>query len=481
MPTGREEGRHRWLVAGVAVTLVITVAAALWSARNEPRAPADAGGAAQRVAPTSGPPFVWSVSEDGRYFEDQYGDPKLVRGDSPWSLMTDLSGEEVEAYLADRERHGVNALIVSLLGAEANGAPADDGATFDGIRPFTGADPTSWNPAYWERAKRYVAMAERHGITVMLYPVDSWVIDSGLVPTDADVCEAYGRKVAKYFAEAPNIVWVSGGDYRPEGSELVLGTDLDTCVESVLRGIRSTGDDRPFSMQMGAGVPMTSTSHPTWGEKVDWNFVYTYGPTYRLVRRAHAHDPPIPTIFGEGNYERENNQGNQPTTNETLRRQVAWALTSGAAGDFYGSDDWEFQPGWMERLDAPGLTDVGHVRDLFADLEWWRLVPDVDGSFLTGGAGEEVTSDDRWRDVLDSDLATAAITRDGTSAVVYVPTAREITLDDTRLDPSVRAAWVDPTTGAERPTRVRSTYRTPGENADGDEDWLLVLSPGDGS
>ncbi|MGH3942182.1 MAG: hypothetical protein ACRDTG_26880 [Pseudonocardiaceae bacterium] len=31
-----------------------------------------------------------------------------------------------------------------------------------------------------------------------------------------------------------------------------------------------------------------------------------------------------------------------PTTEETLRRQVLWALTSGTAGDFVGSDDWEF-------------------------------------------------------------------------------------------------------------------------------------------
>ena len=36
--------------------------------------------------------------------------------------------------------------------------------------------------------------------------------------------------------------------------------------------------------------------------------------------------------MGEANYEGENNQTETlPTTDETLRRQVLWALTSGAA------------------------------------------------------------------------------------------------------------------------------------------------------
>ena len=37
---------------------------------------------------------------------------------------------------ADRQRQGFNAAIVSLIGATANGAPSDDGATFDGLLPF---------------------------------------------------------------------------------------------------------------------------------------------------------------------------------------------------------------------------------------------------------------------------------------------------------------------------------------------------------
>ncbi|WP_277454717.1 DUF4038 domain-containing protein [Janibacter sp. DB-40] len=425
-------------------------------------------------APTSdsGERFVWSVSDDRRHLVDQHGDPVLVRGDSPWSLMTDLTPDEAETYFADRGDRDVNAVIVSLLGAVANGAPHDDGSTVDGLAPFVEGDVTEWSPDYWGRAHDYVARAERHGITVMLYPIDSWVWGKAFTPDGMQQCRTYGRQVAEHFADLPNIVWMAGGDYYPASD---APGEIDRCVAAVREGMRDVGDQRPFTMQLGAAGPVVTTDHPWWRRGVDWNFVYTYDPTHAAVARAYSHQPPVPTLLGEANYERENNQGNQPTTSETLRRQVAWALTSGAVGDFYGSSDWGFAPGWQERLGSPGLADVGHVRDVFAGVEWWRLVPDAKGAFLTGGRGEA------WErgDVLDSDLATATIAPDGSVAVVYVPTQRTITIETGALADDVSASWVDPSTGQTQPAGVQPQYRTPGQNGDGDGDWLLVFtSPG---
>lgn len=468
---------RRWLavIVGLFVVAAAVTVSRPWfdeGGSGAPPAPSHAttGG---RVPPPGEAPFASAVSDDGRHLVDQRGNPILVRGDSPWSLMTDLTQAEGETFFADRERRDVNAVLVSLLGAEDNGGPDDDGTTRDGIKPFIDGDITRWNEAYWQRARAHVRSAADHGITVLLYPVDSWVLGTSFDPDDTAQCSEYGRMVADHFADLPNVLWMAGGDYLPEGDR-ETGTDADRCIDAVLEGIRSTGDERPFSIQMGAGLPMTSTDDPYWRGRVDWNFVYTYGPTYRVVARAHEHEPAIPTIFGEGNYERENNQDNPETTDETLRRQTAWALTSGAAGDIYGSDDWEFVQGWQSRLGAPGLSDVGHVRDVFADLRWWELAPD--GDFITSGEGRPITVDDRMTDVLDSDLATAAVAPDGSAAVVYVPTTRTITIEDSDLADPVTAVWVDPSTGDERPTGVRSTYRTPGPNAAGDEDWLLVFA-----
>jgi len=74
---------------------------------------------------------------------------------------------------------------------------------------------------------------------------------------------------------------------------------------------------------------------------------------------------------------------------------------------------------------------------------------------------------------LHSDYATAAVTPDGTLAVVYLPTWRAVTLDTSLLAPGFVARWYDPTDGSYRP--AKQPYVTPGDNAAGDKDWVLVL------
>ena len=421
-------------------------------------------------------PFVTAVSDDGRYFVDQLGRPLLVRGDAPWSLLVDLSSDQTRQYLDVRSEQGVNAMIVSLLGAEANGGPSDDGATYDGVLPFEDADVLSWNRAYWERAHDYLAMAAARGITAFLYPVDGWTIGTSFTPESEDACREYGVRVARYFADLPNIVWVTGGDYFPATEDLAAGSDVDHCMDGVLQGIRSTGDRRPFSIQLGYDKSV-STENPFWASRVDWNFVYTYYPTYAAVLEAYG-AADLPALFAEGNYEGENNQPDTPpTTDETLRRQALWALTSGSPGEVYGSQDWRFESGWQDRLRGSGLQQLKGIRDFVQGLEWWRLVPDTTDGLVTGGRGSPVAPDAAM-DVLDSDYATVASTPDRSLVLVYVPTARTLRLRLDRLGPATSAQWFDPSSATTRPAALAASMRTPGRNAGGDGDWLLVIRSG---
>ena len=90
-------------------------------------------------------PFVTALSDDGRHFVDQAGQPLLVRGDAPWSLFVDLSPAEARRYLDTRAEQGFNAVIVSLIGAVANGGPSDEGASYDGVVPCVEGDILDWN------------------------------------------------------------------------------------------------------------------------------------------------------------------------------------------------------------------------------------------------------------------------------------------------------------------------------------------------
>lgn len=428
-----------------------------------------------RTNVVGGPPYITDVSGDRRYFVDQYKEPVLVRGDSPWALMTRLSPAQAQIWFADRQRQGFNAAIVSLIGAEANGGPDDSGRTYDGLLPFVEEDILRWNDPFWRRVHDYLKMAAEHGITVFLYPIDGWTIGTSVVPTSIDQCRSYGAKIGDHLRDLPNIVWMSGGDYFPEPADPARGSDVDRCIDAMMQGIRSTGDNRPFSMQLGYQKSL-STDNPFWASRIDWNFVYTYYPTYRAVLDGYQHQPPLPTVMSESNYEGENNQPRtKPTTDETLRRQVLWALTSGSAGDFMGSQDWRFNDGWEDRLNTPALAQIGRLRDLFAKLPWWQLVPDVDETFVTSGRGTRLTTDEPM-DVLDNDYVTAARTRDGRTAVVYVPTERTITTDRAKLATGVVASWVDPVSGARQPAAMSDTFTTPGPNAGEDHDWLLLFS-----
>lgn len=88
----------------------------------------------------------------------------------------------------------------------------------------------------------------------------------------------------------------------------------------------------------------------------------------------------MPAVLGESNYERENNQpASPPTTDETLRRQVLWSLTSGVAGEFRGSHDWKFNPGREKRLSTTGVAQVTRLRELVSPAcaggSWCRTAP----------------------------------------------------------------------------------------------------------
>ena len=415
-----------------------------------------------------------SVSPSGRYFLDQYGRPLLLHGDSPWALMTLLSPQQARLWFADRQTQGFNAAIISLIGAKANGAPSDDGATFDGLLPFVDGDILQWQEPYWERVTTYLRMAAEHGITVILYPIDAWTIGHSFVPKSIEQCHQYGGKVAQRLRDLPNIMWMSGGDYTSASEDPARGSDVDHCIDAMMRGIRTAGDGRPFSMQFDP--PSISTENPFWAQRVDWNFVYTYYPTYQAMLDAYQREPAKPAVLGEANYEGENNQPQTPpTTDETLRRQVLWAMTSGAAGEFIGSDDWNFHDGWEQRLSTRALTQITRLRTLFSTLAWWQLVPDTGSELVTAGRGTELTTDEAM-DVLENDYVTAARTPDGRLAVTYLPTQHTISVNPSAMAAGTQAAWIDPTSGRRDPVPMSATFTTPGLNAEGDNDWLLLLT-----
>ena len=106
-------------------------------------------------------------------------------------------------------------------------------------------------------------------------------------------------------------------------------------------------------------------------------------------------------------------------------------MLTGGTGQFYGNAyTWSFKTGWQTHLDTPGVVQLKFWKEFFIVLPWQELVPDQNHSILTAGFGTYGTLQTR---VSLSDYSTAAETRDRSIVVIYVPTARTITVNSGSL------------------------------------------------
>jgi hypothetical protein len=159
---------------------------------------------------------------------------------------------------------------------------------------------------------------------------------------------------------------------------------------------------------------------------------------------------------------------------------MLWALLAGSPGSFTGQDGvWNFASDWKTRLDSATTQQIKKIRSYWDTLQWWTLVPNAQTTFVTVGRTTRITTDDPSF-ALDNVYANAGLSADGKQAVVYVPAARTITLDTTKLAAGVTAKWIDPTNATAAP--LTATINSSGQvttpsaiHADGLSDWLLVI------
>src|SRR5262249_5485652 len=162
-----------------------------------------------------------------------------------------------------------------------------------------------------------------------------------------------------------------------------------------------------------------------------------------------------------------------PGIPQVLRRQEYWSLLSGAAGQLYGNHyTWQFLSGWKNELDTPGAIQIGYLKRFFESRPWYNLVPDQSNSVITAGMGSFGTKD----------FVNAARTSAGPPVLAPTPSARPFTVDMSRLSGPVNARWFDPSAGtftaiagSPFPNSSSIALNTPGTNAGGDADWVLVL------
>jgi hypothetical protein len=453
------------------VGLVLVVGATLGLVVAEVVLPSSSGPLSDRGLPSTAsaaPPidsFPAAVSANQRYLLDTMGRPYLLHGDSAWSLVVELTKGEALRYLDDRRDKGFNVLLTSIIENKFSSQPP---LTADGHAPFLGtAFQSAPNEFYWQHVDWLVDAAAARGITFLFVPTylgysgtdEGWAQE--VEQASEQEISDFGAFLGTRYRNDPNIIWAIGGDQN----------GFRTKMNALAAGIRSTDPNHLMTAHTGPD----NTASGVYGSSswLDIDNVYSYGAPAEDT--ADAYDSATrPLFFIEGVYENE-----QGAPVSRVRTQAWASMLSGASGQIFGNNPiWHFASGglyptplsWQEALNGPGSRHMEVLRSLFDSLPWHRLSPDRADQFLVDGESSGL-----------SRAAAAISTADGL-AVVYVPSSRSIGIDLGRLSPaSVRLRWYDPTNGSFREvgtftTSGRQTLTTPGSNAVGDRDWVLVVS-----
>jgi hypothetical protein len=470
-----------------------------------PTFPATAGNTTRLPSPA----YPLKRSSNNRYLIDQNNVPFLMVGDAPQTLIANLSEAEATTYMVNRQNHGINTLWINLLCNYSGNWCNSDATTFDGVAPFIVAgDLSTPNPAYFQRADDMLNIAAAKGMLVLLDPIEtsSWL---GVLRANGTAnAFAYGQWLGNRYKNFPNIIWMHGNDF------LSWQNAADNAlVQAVARGIRSSDASHMHTIELNYWTS-GSLDDPTWAPLTELDAAYTYRPTYAQVLSEYNRSNFKPVFMVEANYEFDKADFYvDGGSAQNLRRQEYWTMLSGATGQVYGSAKiWPFVKGWKTYLDTPGMIQLSYMKNLFAELKWYDLVPDQTHTVVTSGydalAGyvakfsthiarspgpsgypgrtariffhvKQLTG---FGSIITNTYAPAARTSDGSLVIAYMPTVRTITVDMSKLAGSATARWYDPTNGkyvdAGASLFANSGARQftpPGNNSAGDGDWVLVL------
>lgn len=433
--------------------------------------------------------FVTAVSGNSRYLVDQLGDPIFVQGNSPQLMVGMYTPTNVATLFTDQATRGINAAQIHSIVNQNIGANTGS-VNYNGDPPFTNMSTLSGTSAatdrYWAFVDSIFDAAESVGCTIFFGVIDN-ISHSATVAALSDAqATAFGTFIGTRYKTRPNLVWVIGNDWQSG-----QWSATEAKYRKIIDGIRAAGDTHLLTVWLDYTDSFSTEissrgGYTAWLPLIDIEAVYSYTLPYyqaeqaRAVTGTHA---PRPVLGFEWNYEGvhyHSEFGQASTTRLTVRRDAWWAVTAGCCGQFFGQD--AIIPANTGLDLSAGVLGSGYATDnqvivdvMTAHDRWQDLVPDTGSAFVTAGRGTHSTAENV--DPLDNNYVTAAITADGMLAVVYLSnwaSSGTTTIDVAgKISGTATITRIDPTNGAT--TSDSAPFTTPGNNAAGNTDWVLVF------
>ncbi len=443
--------KKTWVIPGIIVVLLAVLVWAFF-----PR---------QATAPqkrTSAPPvYPLKISDNGRYLADQNNIPFLIKMDTGWQLaMRDANAAYITEYLDDRAAKGFNAVLIT--GANWNPTQPNDLGAYPFGNPPNMETP---NDAFFDNLGAIIQKCADRGMLVFLNELN-WQGGYEHYLTEA-TANSMGQYFGKRYKDMKNIIYVHGGD-----SSIIKSEDSRKIYRAVAAGIKQYDTTKLQTYHIGWN---TSTSDFFMNEPwLDFNMYQSFSAentfAYTQGLDDYNNHGSKPTFFVEPCYDYNVTYGTIVKPYH-IRQATGWGILSGSAGCGYGNMRvFRMEPNVMERANPPGIGQYVNIMDMVGAYEWQKLVPDSGHAMLTAGYGT-------YKEI---DYATAALADDGSFGIVYLPDAREITVDLSKFSGRVTAKWFDPTNGTYKKagtyknSDTRKFAAQPKNNA-GDSDWFLIL------
>lgn len=381
------------------------------------------------------------VSSSGRYLTDERGAPFFWMGDTAWPLLATYTREEAERYLRLRARQGFT--VVQTVIAWGDPEPEKDlwgtppKRNYAGHPVWIDGDPSRPNAAFFENVDHLLRVADELGLTVALYPVWGYSVYNTKVVNTSNAY-AYGEWLGRRYKNAPNFVWVLGGDREPLGYEDVY--------RELARGLKA-GDGGAHIMTYHPNGWRSSSYYFHNEPWLDFNMIQTWAVdcVYQAVLGDYLLLPPKPTVIGETTYEAGNEYPDGPITPLVTRRLAWWAHMGGGFYTYGHSQSWRMEAGWLEAVEAaPGGHQMAIFKRVANSRRWWEMIPD--SGIITHGISEGHTRNTACRAI------------DRSWAMVYFASQTHMRLLMDRIAQRyAKATWVNPATGEERDGGIYET------------------------
>ena len=388
------------------------------------------------------------VSENGRYFVDQEGNPVFWLGTTQWQLFREYTLEEAEVILESAKSKGFAFVQVMLMGV-GDGTQAN----VYGERPWIDINPLTPNEAYFRNVDAVVQIARNKNVVISM----TLFHQRYRAYITVENARAWARWVAQRYRDVPTIVW----SMTPEAKQ-----EFVPILRELAAGLHE-GDGGSHLVTFKPDPAPYSSSFIHEENWLDFNSMQTWNSVeliYPMVTKDYSLRPVKPVLMAEGAYEQGSEYGFDVTP-LWIRRQAYYSYVAGAHHTYGHNDSWRVLPTWRQALDAPGATQLSLLKRIFLERkEWWNLVPDQ-AVFASGG------------ETSGQVLNLAARHKDGRWVMVYCGGAASFAINMSKIaGKEVEAFWIDPRSaesvaiGHLANTGVES-FSTP----KGWEDALLIL------